>query len=192
MILGIIGAASSGKSTVANRLVKNFGYAEYSFAKPLKDLCAEQFGWDRALLDDATPEGVAYKEATTYLFDVPFCGAFSTRREVLQYIGTDVFRAMDCDHWVRRARVQLVGMPTAPGIVMPDVRFRNEVDLIRELGGSILRTVKRGGDTTAASGHVSETELAAYPADFTASAVPGDIAFLQECADELAVRGRLF
>ncbi len=195
MILGIVGAASSGKSTVAARLVKTYSYAEYSFAKPLKDLCAEQFSWDRALLDDATPEGVAYKEGPTDLWlpvDNGYAAESGTRREVLQYLGADVFRAMDRDHWVRRARVQLVGMPARPGIVMPDVRFENEIALIRELGGSILRTVRQGGETTAASSHVSETELAAYPADFTVSAGPGDIAALHAAADELAVRGTLF
>jgi hypothetical protein len=195
MILGIIGAAHSGKSTVANYLIEQFGYSDYSFAGPLKDLCAKQFGWDRALLDDASPAGVAYKEELTDLWlptDNGYAQEQATRRQVMQYLGTDVFRLMDPEHWVNIARRELVGIPTRPGIVFPDTRFRNEIALIHELGGLILRTIKQGGDTTAASGHASETELADYPADFTASAVPGDIAFLHEAADELAVRGRLF
>lgn len=196
MILGIIGATSSGKSTVANRLMKKFGYSDYSFASPLKDLCAKQFGWDRALLDAATPEGKAYKEGLTDLRDPRPSSAtqwcLMSRRQVMQYLGTDVFRAMDQDHWVKMARRELVGIPVRPGIAFPDTRFLNEIALIRELGGLILRTVRQGGETTAASAHVSETELADYPADFTVCAESGDIAALQDAADELAVRGQLF
>ena len=51
-VIGLIGAAGSGKSSVALRLVERFRFSEYSFAEPLKQLCAEQFGWDYDKLND--------------------------------------------------------------------------------------------------------------------------------------------
>ena len=187
MIVGLIGAAGSGKSTVANRLVDVWGFKDLSFAGPLKDFCAEQFGWDRKRLDD----DLAYKEEMTELRDPRRIRnlspgnsqLFMTRRQVMQFLGTDVFRVMDPDHWIKAMRRELVGKPIGRGIVFADVRFYNEVGLIRELGGTIVRTVKIGGAGTAASAHVSETELATYHANHTMAADDGDVAALRKLAD---------
>lgn len=44
MRIGISGKMCSGKSVVANYLVREYGFAEYSFAKRLKELADELFG----------------------------------------------------------------------------------------------------------------------------------------------------
>ena len=178
MIVGLIGAAGSGKGTVADRLVAEWGFSDLSFASPMKDFCAEQFGWDRGRLDT----DLAYKEELTELRH-PITKLYMTRRQVMQYLGTDVFRAMDPDHWVKAMRRDLIGKTIGQDIVFADVRFFNEIALIQELGGIIVRTVKIGGAGTAASEHVSETELADYPANLTLSAQDGGVAELRILAD---------
>jgi hypothetical protein len=46
-----------------------------------------------------------------------------------------------------------------PRVVVPDLRFRNEVEWLRRLGGLLVKVVRprRDGD-----GHASETELTAF------------------------------
>ena len=45
MLIGIVGLISSGKGTVADRLVEKHGYLKDSFAKSLKDAVASMFNW---------------------------------------------------------------------------------------------------------------------------------------------------
>ena len=166
-VIGLIGKAGSGKSSVALRLVERFRYSEYSFAEPLKRLCAEQFGWDFDKLND-----LVYKEEPIRLH--PDADFETTRREILQYIGTDVFRSMNPNHWVDLARRRLVGQPLEPGIVFSDVRFQNEIDLILELGGCIVRVVKTDG-VAVASDHQSEILLDDYLEDWQIVAPAGNM-----------------
>ena len=41
MLIGVVGLISSGKGTVADRLVEKHGYQKDSFAKSLKDAVAQ-------------------------------------------------------------------------------------------------------------------------------------------------------
>lgn len=45
-MIGICGKARSGKDTMAERLVLNYGYTRYAFADPLKAAVNEMYGWD--------------------------------------------------------------------------------------------------------------------------------------------------
>ena len=54
MLIGIVGLISSGKGTVADRLVEQHGYKKDSFAKSLKDAVASMFNWDRDMLEGDT------------------------------------------------------------------------------------------------------------------------------------------
>ena len=55
MLIGVVGLISSGKGTVADRLVEKHGYQKDSFAKSLKDAVASMFNWDRACLLYTSP-----------------------------------------------------------------------------------------------------------------------------------------
>lgn len=46
VIIGLSGQARSGKDTAAQFLVRNRGYAQYSFAKPIKDFFETLHGWN--------------------------------------------------------------------------------------------------------------------------------------------------
>ncbi len=173
-VVGIIGAAGSGKTTFASHLNAQHAYEEYSFASPLKDMCAQQFGWDRKALDfdDAAQAlgfscSLEYKEALC-----PQTG--KTRRQVLQHIGTEGFRAMDVDHWVKQGKQDIqhtidMGLKTIRGVIIGDVRFQNEVDAIKAFGGYIVRIHKvEGADGTEHSAHSSELLWSTLPADYEA------------------------
>jgi hypothetical protein len=142
MIVGICGLIGSGKGTVADILVEQ-GFAKVSFADKLKDGVATIFGWDRALLEGDTDESRSWREQTDN-FWTQETGRTITPRVVLQEFGTECMReGFDNGVWVSLLKKYLLDNPGY--YVVPDVRFRNEQNMIRELGGEIWQ-VKRGKD----------------------------------------------
>lgn len=140
MIIGIAGLIGSGKDTIASHLVEKYGYERYSWASPLKDITATLFGWDRNMLEGATPEQRAAREVKddwwSYRLEKNW-----TPRYGLQYMGTEVMRnALHEDIWV------LAGMrriADKQNVAIPDTRFPNEIAAIKELGG-VIWNVRRG------------------------------------------------
>ncbi len=140
MIIGICGLIGSGKGTVGDILVKQ-GFTKVSFADKLKDGVATIFGWNRAMLEGDTDESRQWREQPDD-FWTQETGRNITPRIVLQEFGTECMRdGFDDSIWVSLLKKQMLDSPG--DYVVPDVRFRNEQDMIRELGGEIWR-VQRG------------------------------------------------
>jgi len=114
--------------------------------------------------------------------------AYLTPRHALQQLGTEWGRACYENVWVDyalRVAKQILDRYYArydakrgtyeiekddglsiEGVVIPDVRFRNEVDAIRAAGGKVWRVSRFGaGLQGAAAKHQSETELDTIPLD---------------------------
>ena len=142
MIIGICGLIGSGKGTVADILVEQ-GFKKVSFADKLKDGVATIFNWDRAMLEGDTDESRSWREQED-VFWTAETGRSITPRLVLQEFGTECMReGFDKGVWVSLLKKYLLDNPG--NYVVPDVRFRNEQNMIRELGGEIWQ-VKRGKD----------------------------------------------
>ena len=140
MIIGICGLIGSGKGTVGDILVEQ-GFTKVSFADKLKDGVATIFGWNRAMLEGDTDESRNWREQPDD-FWTQETGRNITPRIVLQEFGTECMRdGFDDSIWVSLLKKQMLDSPG--DYVVPDVRFRNEQDMIRELGGEIWR-VQRG------------------------------------------------
>ena len=143
-IIGITGAAGAGKDTLADYLVEQHGFVKVSFAAALKDGLCAIFGWDKSLLNDRE-----WKERV-----LPDIG--KSPRQLMQTIGTEWGR--ECVHkdlWLILARTRIAS--SAQSVVLSDVRFDNEAQLIRELGGSVWH-LKRSGISSVAA-HSSETPV---------------------------------
>jgi hypothetical protein len=144
MILGLTGLARSGKSTVASYLVSHHGFVEHSFAAPIRQFVAHILGTDLAGLE-------AGKER-----EVPWLGGL-TPRWLMQTAGTEWGRKMIHDQlWVRsclmRAQADVnAGRP----VVISDVRFDNEAEALRAVGGQVWR-IERPGAGVAGTTHASE------------------------------------
>jgi len=140
MIIGICGLIGSGKGTVGDILVEQ-GFTKVSFADKLKDGVATIFGYDRAMLEGDTDESRNWREQPDDFWSQE-TGRTITPRIILQEFGTDCMRNGYYDGvWVSLLKQQVLDNPG--NYVIPDVRFRNEQDMIRELGGEIWR-VQRG------------------------------------------------
>lgn len=142
-IIGILGFIGSGKGTAGDHLVKQYGFHKVSFAASLKDAVASIFRWPRHLLEGDTEESRAWREAADPYWSKKF-GFIVTPRWVLQKIGTNVMR----DHfhqniWIWSLEKQLIDL--SGDIVITDVRFVNEIQVIRNLGGETF-WVKRDPD----------------------------------------------
>lgn len=129
-IVGFHGPIGSGKSTAANFFVDH-GFTKFSFAAPLKKAVIEIFGFT---------EDQVYN--TKHIID-DYWGV--RPREVLQIVGTELFRNELPKYfphissiWVQTMDRKISENPDAK-IVIDDVRFPDEVDLIHRWGGIVVQ-----------------------------------------------------
>ena len=142
MIIGICGLIGSGKGTVADILVEQ-GFKKVSFADKLKDGVSTIFGWDRAMLEGDTDESRTWREQRDDFWSSE-TKMEVTPRLVLQLFGTDCMRNGFHDGvWVSLLKKTILDNPG--NYVVPDVRFENEISMLREIGGEVWE-VKRGTD----------------------------------------------
>ena len=142
MIIGITGLIGSGKGTVADILVDEHNYIKLSFADKLKDGVASVFGWDRAMLEGDSVESREWRE-TVDEFWTNETGREITPRLVLQEFGTDCMRnGFYHGIWVSLVKQEIINNPNNKYIV-PDVRFANEIQIIKDLNGEVWN-VRRG------------------------------------------------
>ena len=141
-IIGITGSAGSGKDTIGDILVNNFpNWEKVSFANHLKDVTALLFGFDRKMLAGETPEDRAIREQPDKFWSEKM-GRDFTPRFALQYLGTNLLRnQLHQNIWVDCLERKI--MESDKNIVITDVRFPNEIDMIRNVGGEVWR-VERG------------------------------------------------
>jgi hypothetical protein len=144
MIIGLIGFIGSGKDTVAQEFVK-LNYKKDSFAAPLKDVCAAMFGWPRELLEGDTVESREFRETPDMFWTRKLGIDNFTPRLALQLVGTDVLRnQFSQDIWLNSLEYRIrKNTSNKESIVISDARFKNELELIREMGGKII-WVRRG------------------------------------------------
>lgn len=143
-LIGLYSSApQSGKTTVSAEL-ERLGYVRVPFADTLKQMVV-------VLLSDL---GYTKEEAEFYGVSV---------RHLLQTLGTEWGRqCVRDDVWLRvwTAKVQRL-----THVVVDDVRFLNEAELIRSLGGEVwqLRRAEAERAQALQVGHASEGSLDAWP-----------------------------
>lgn len=141
MLVGICGMEGSGKDSIANILIQEYGFTRISFASVLKDVVAALFDWERTLLEGLTPESRAWREQVDSWWSDNLGIPNFTPRLALQRIGTDTIRNhFHPNIWLLAVERQLQKYPR---VVISDCRFPNEIGLIQRLGGTIWR-VQRG------------------------------------------------
>lgn len=146
-------APACGKSTLANGMAV-FGWRTVKFAAPLKAMLT-------ALLREVgESEAVIQQAIEGSLKNTPlFALAGATPRHAMQTLGTQWGRdQISDDLWVRLfvlrvERLRASGVP----VICDDMRFPNEAETIRSMGGKIVRIERPGFADT--SGHASEGAL---------------------------------
>lgn len=145
-LIALTGLPRSGKDTVAERLVKKYGYARRAFAEPLKAAAAILLGrevWEM--------EGQHGFDREAILPEWGF-----TTRWFLQMFGTECLREqIQYDFWLRRLGNSIAGLDRA---VITDCRFENEATFVHSLGGTIVQVWRPG---VVGSAHVSDAGVIA-------------------------------
>lgn len=176
MLIGIAGRKQSGKDTVASMIQ----YILVSKEKSTYD------GWKEFKVSTLNPE-MYMKQNGTYIRIIPFAyhlkkcvadilncpvkslylEAFKvqlipwlsiTVRQFLQRLGTEVGRNIDPDIWIKAFDHQFGGLINLDDLIIPDVRFVNEANYVKDHNGILLQT-NRGSQTDF---HQSEVDLNGY------------------------------
>lgn len=141
MIVGLLGFIGSGKGT-AGDILKSMGFTPISFAKGVKDITAEMFGWPRHLLEGDTQLSRDWREQPCKFWSRELGKEF-TPRYALQLMGTQVGRdVFDENFWVIKLKNYIDNAPKQ-NYVITDVRFQNEIDFISENNGTLIE-IRRG------------------------------------------------
>lgn len=143
IIIGISGKKYSGKTTLAKVIAEcKSDTVIINFADALKEEVAK-----------ACDVTVEFIEANKKDF-----------RTILQWWGTDFRRKFNKDnYWLARWIQKCKNLTPEPKLVIAaDVRFKNEADLVKQLGGYLVRVERI---TNVIDNHPSETELDDYKFD---------------------------
>jgi len=128
MMIGLLGRKHVGKDTVADYLVYKYKYQQLSFARPLKEGVKILFGFSSAQIYG---DGRDIIDQRYHL----------TPREILHFMGTEVIRRkFGEDFWIRQA----INDALPRKIIISDVRFQNEVDIIKKMGGIVIKLDREG------------------------------------------------
>ncbi len=156
-IIGITGVARSGKDTLAEYLVANHGYKRVAFADSIREVVSHLTGLTVAELTD----GPLKEEPIEWM-------GGKSPRQLMQTLGTEWGREMvDPNLWLNIAanRIREARRQGFAGVVIPDVRFDNEAEFVRERLGSVVRVVRPGA--AAVSAHESEQGVSENLVDST-------------------------
>lgn len=151
-VITIAGKAQHGKDTTAELLKNRLEVCKEKkvllthYGDLLKYICEKFFNWD-GKKDEAG-------------------------RSLLQYVGTEVVRAVEPDYWVDFIKSILTMFPDKwDYVIIPDTRFPNEIDNLKDDFDVVAVRVARpdfdNGLTEEQKNHKSEIALDDYEFDWT-------------------------
>lgn len=168
MIIAISGQAGSGKDTCADIIVNDFNFCKIALADPIKRFCKEIFNFsEQQLWGDSKYRNEKNNGLTS--------------RYALQSIGTtgrDCYKNVWIDYTINIAKKLLtnnfsyspqLGLlsknnKSIKGVIISDVRFKNELKIIKDNGGITIRVLReKSGLKGKIANHQSETEMKEIP-----------------------------
>ena len=155
LLIGLSGFARSGKDTVAGMLMGVHGFDNIAFANKIKDLLYQTnplvwVGEGYTLYVQDIVDDIGWEDAK----------AVKDVRRLLQKTGVAARDLFGESFWIDQV---LGGLDLNKKYVITDVRFNNEADKIKSLGGQLWRINRPG--VGPANSHVSENGMTDYPFD---------------------------
>ena len=157
-LVGILGRKRTGKDSSGDYMISKYNYTRYAFADPIKDILKIMFDFnDKQLNED--------KEIIDKMWNI-------SPREILQQFGTEICRNdlkkyipnIELDNetlWVKLFRI-FYEKNKEKDIVVTDVRFLDEINGIKSLGGKIIKVNR---DNLEYDSHSSEKGIDNYNKD---------------------------
>lgn len=135
--IAIVGSIGSGKDTVTQILVEEYGYVQESFAASLKDVCAAIFNWPRELLEGKTEYSRHWREQQDPWWAQKLQIPEFTPRWALKNIGTEVLRNnFHKDIWINSLENRLCMIKK--DVVVSDARFKNEIQALQSMNALVV------------------------------------------------------
>ena len=164
MLIGFSGTKGSCKDYFADYLVNNKLFIKLSFASPLKEITKILFN-----LSDEDVKDPIKKELINPKFN-------ASPRELMQWLGTDIMREefnkkfnYSGSIWIDNVKDKIKTLlDNNKDVVIDDVRFQNEVDMIHSLGGIVIN-LRNDLDNTlnnSTSTHSSENQKLTFNYEF--------------------------
>lgn len=146
-LIGLEGKKGVGKDVVGRWFHVHRGALRVAFADPIREALAAMFGVPVELFSD--PE---LKEVPNALL------LGHTPRYLMQTLGTEWGRTyVGADMWLQLAKRKAEAtLATGRAVVITDVRFDNEAEMIHEMGGEVWRIVRDRQVYVSGDRHVSE------------------------------------
>ena len=160
--VGRLSSTSDGLKSPSEVELKRPKTKQLSFAEPLKKICIAISGLPYEVLEGITEENRILREKPIPDFFKEMSG-----RELLEFVGTECFRSVDPNFWITVATISVksshnLGIMT----VFSDVRFKNEEEMIHQLGGVLVVVARTERDLVLTqhdqSTHVSKWEFLTF------------------------------
>lgn len=155
MVIGVAGQFRQGKDKASDHMANRLGLGRDAFAFGVKRVFCEYFGVDIDFVE-------RWK-----VVDEPPPGFLISVRRALQLIG-DGFRGIKDDVWI-----EALFRRNQDGVVVSDVRYRNELAAVRERGGVNLLIYRPGFMNDDPNG--SEAQIRPFVEHFLAKGKEGRV-----------------
>lgn len=181
-MLGIRGKKGVGKDFVASVLRemlkrRNLPVVCVAFADPLKSMLVEYFGLERESLygdindKENTITQYQWERIPAAIRSDEFVGRKGPMsvRDMMKFVGTDIMRCLfDQDIWIKYFFNLVSRTRTSENVILvTDLRFPNEVEAVRSLGGRVMLVTgpQRAKQNIPKDIHSTESALDNYEED---------------------------
>jgi len=158
MLFVISGKARVGKDTfgVILKDALEGTYTIMAYADELKKKCMEDFdlSYEQLYGDFKEVPDKRYRKGPYF----PDKKEYWTPREILQFMGTDCYRKIDNNFWVK-SLIKRIKKDNLTNVIITDARFPNEIDIVKDLGAFHIRVLRDNTEEIHGKEHASEISL---------------------------------
>lgn len=175
-IIGLTANKGSGKDTFADYLVNNHGYTKLSFAHYIKESTKVLFQWTDDHFEQDRKEikdeywNISPREFLQ-TFGTDFLRNFHTLNssDLQIYNGTKILTEINFSFHIKRLNLHITELyekKKITKIVISDIRFEDEYDFVKQLGGKIIKIERSNIKKNIYSEHESESFIDILEEDF--------------------------
>lgn len=165
-IIGLTGCKGSGKDTIADYLVNEQGFIKIAFADFIRNALKELFDWDD---ENFSQEKKEIQDSYWGVTPRKMCQEIGTeflRIHCKDFISQDFKLPNDEDYKatfhikrINKEIIKLLNVNSNVKIVFSDIRFQDELDYIKKIGGKVLKVVRNNSNKNEYSNHISEKNI---------------------------------